>query len=362
MPRRDIDRDAFIRRIERKRRWASRAMRARKALGLLDSSIQSAIYDATYRDDAEVVAYSYAQENDHLPDLNRPVWFNEKVRWQFLNHPNPLMSLAADKIAVRDYLVLKGARIEAPALIATFDSLCDIAAFDFPRTYALKSSFGTGQNLLQDGTRTLAREAILSEAASWLNWDQWRSTGEFHYRTLRKRWLAEEFLPCACGQVEYKVFCMMGRPAFILVITDREGPNTYRRRLYDCDWKPADFHWLGNPPDPAPLPRPADLDLILAEATRLAEDFMHVRVDFLRCDDRLTFSELTFASAAARVPFTPVEANVRLGALMDLDRADEYLARGRHVAQMLGWGLPSRPEPRAPIVASAPAAVQAIAS
>src|SRR5690606_29771090 len=160
------------------------------------------------------------------------------------------------------------------------------------------------------------------EAASWLDWDQWRSTGEFHYREQPRRWLVEEFVPSTRGQVEYKIFCMMGRPAFILVISDRTGPNDYRRRIYDPDWKPVAFHWLDHPPETTPLPRPAGLALLLEESARLSEDFMHVRVDFLHCDDRLVFSELTFASSAARVPFDPIEANVTIGALIDLDRAE----------------------------------------
>ena len=337
MPLQGVDRDAFVRRIERRRRWASRVCRAGRYLRVMNGPIQSAVHRATFRSDAELVAYSYAQTNDHLPDLDRPVWFNEKVRWQFLNHPNPLMTLAAEKIAVRQYLRFKGARILPPRLYATFDDPGEIAGFDFPARFALKSAFGTGQNHLEDGSRITPRAELAREAASWLNWDQWRCTGEFHYRGQPRRWLVEEFLPSRHGQVEYKIFCMMGRPLFILVITDRTGANDYRRRIYDCDWKPAGFHWLGSEPETSPLPRPADLDLMLAEAARLSEDFMHVRVDFLRCDERLVFSELTFASNAARIPLTPLDANVTLGEMIDLDRADEYLERGREIARRLGW-------------------------
>ena len=76
---------------------------------------------------------------------------------------------------------------------------------------------------------------------------------------------------------------------------------------------------------------------------------MHVRVDFLRCDDRLVFSELTFASNAARIPFTPLAANVTLGDMMDLGRADEYLERGRAIAQRLGWPVAAVPQDPIPL-------------
>ena len=61
-------------------------------------SLQAAAYDRTFRSDEEAVSYHYAGRNDHLPDFANPTWMNEKVRWQFLNHPNPLIQIAADKV------------------------------------------------------------------------------------------------------------------------------------------------------------------------------------------------------------------------------------------------------------------------
>jgi hypothetical protein len=49
----------------------------------------------------------------------------------------------------------------------------------------------------------------------------------------------------------------------------------------------------------------------------------------------VTFSELTFSSLGARLPFTPVETNAELGAMMDLRKAEEYQVRGEHVAAQL---------------------------
>ena len=72
---------------------------------------QAEIYDGTFRSDEEAVSYFYALKNDHLPDFENPTWINEKVRWQFLNQPNPLMSLAADKIARARLPALQGRRV-----------------------------------------------------------------------------------------------------------------------------------------------------------------------------------------------------------------------------------------------------------
>ncbi|WP_299129849.1 ATP-grasp fold amidoligase family protein [uncultured Amaricoccus sp.] len=337
MPRHDVDRDAYVARISRRRRWVGRCARALKHLGLVRRPIQQIVYETVFRSDADVLSYTYAQTNDHLPDLAAPVWFNEKIRWLFLNHPNPLMTLVADKIAVRDYVAYKGATIAPPRIIATGEAPEELATAKLPPEFALKSSYGSGQNHIEFGHSRTPRAKLAAKVRDWMGYDQWRRTGEFHYRDVPKRWLVEELLPCGPDQVEYKIFCIMGRPEFILVLTERDDKG-YKRMVYDTDWQPVDFHWKVSPPVPEkPMPRPALLDTMLEDARKLSEDFLQVRVDFLQCGDRTVFSELTFASAAARVPFTPVEANARLGAMIDLDRAPEYLARGMRVAADLGW-------------------------
>ena len=118
MERSRSERDRFVTRIDRRMRWNHRCARLGRLLGAT-GGLQAAVYDATFRSDAEAVSYFYALTNDHLPDLDHPTWLNEKIRWQFLHHRNPLMSLAADKIAVREYLLHKQARVAAPAMIAT---------------------------------------------------------------------------------------------------------------------------------------------------------------------------------------------------------------------------------------------------
>ena len=107
------------------------------------------------------------------------------------------------------------------------------------------------------------------------------------------------------------------------------------------------FGSRGRAHDPRPVPRPADLDRVLALARLLSEDFLHVRVDFLKFDGRLVFSELTFANLAARIPFEPVEMNAELGAKIDLGRAAEALANGRRIAADPGWPRVAEEAPRA---------------
>jgi hypothetical protein len=334
MPRYDLDRNAYVGRMDRRVRWAWRVARLRHRLRLEPGSIQAEAYERAFDSDRCAVTYHYATRNDHMPDFERPTWVNEKIRWQFLNHDNPLMRIAADKVAVRDYLAWKGTAIRAPRLHAAGLSARDLLEADLPDRFVLKSGSGWGQNLFVDGPERLDRAALAARAEDWLAWDHWRLLGELHYRGIPKRWLAEEIVGPPAAIVEYKFYCVMGEPLFFLYLTDR-APGRFRCGLFDMAWRPTPFHWARHPPT-AERPRPpAAFEAMAADARRLSEDFLHVRVDFLLHGDRPYFSELTFSGGGARNPFVPRLQNEALGEMLDLGRAGEYAARGRAIASAL---------------------------
>ena len=186
MPRYDVDRNVFVNRITQKRRWVGRVTKVLRKLKLVRKPVQAVIYDTVFRSDEEVVNYAYAVRNDHLPDLDNPRWFNEKIRWTFLHHDNPLVALVADKISVRDYIRFRGGKIEGPKLYAYSSEPRDLLTADLPGTFALKSAYGSGQNHLEKPGMRTPRADLAAKARSWMGWDQWRSTGEFHYRHLHQ--------------------------------------------------------------------------------------------------------------------------------------------------------------------------------
>lgn len=340
MPRPDVDRDAYVRQMDRRVRWGWRMSRVKRRLSGSTLPVQGAAYDRAFRSDEEAVTYHYAVRNDHLPDFDHPTWINEKVRWQFLNHMNPLMAVAADKAAVRDYLAYKNAQIRAPELYAVGAGHETLMAADLPPRYVLKSTSGWAQNRFVDGLTT-PRAALAGTVAEWDRWDHWRVLGELHYREIPKRWLAEENITAGAPINEYKFYCIMGEPQFFMFMTDREG-NEARCSLFDLQWRPTPFHWSGYPPNAeAPDRRPAAYEKMLAEARRLSEDFLHVRVDFLECEGRVYFSELTFAGGGARNPFLPRIQNEVFAEMMDLQRAADYAALGRSISSLLATPIPA---------------------
>ena len=229
-----------------------------------------------------------------------------------LNHDNPLMRIAADKVAVRDYLAWKGTAIRAPRLYTAGHSARELLEADLPDRFVLKSGSGWGQNLFVDGPQGPGRAALAAQVEDWLAWDHWRLLGELHYRGIPKRWLAEEIVGPPAAIVEYKFYCILGEPVFFLYLTDR-APGRFRCALFDMAWRPTPFHWARHPPS-AERPRPpAAFEAMAADARRLAEDFLHVRVDFLLCGGQPYFSELTFSGGTRTVDVHVAQVRRKLG-------------------------------------------------
>lgn len=341
MPRYDVDRDAYFRQMERRLRWSWRFSKLQMRLSGDRGSLQAAAYDRTFRSDEEAVSYHYAGRNDHLPDFANPTWVNEKIRWQFLNHPNPLLQIAADKVGVRDYLRYKNAQIHAPELYAVGTTAEEFFAADLPDRFVLKSGSGWAQNRFVADGSPAARQGLADTLAEWELWDHWRFLGELHYRGIPKRWLAEAIVEPVGRIAEYKFYCLMGEPQFFLYQTDRTDTGV-RTALFDPQWRPTPFHWVGHPATAERPERvPAAFEKMLAEARRLSEDFMHVRVDFLECEGRVYFSELTFSGGGARNPFLPRIQNEVFGEMMDVRRAEDYCKLGRAISSTLRVPIPA---------------------
>jgi hypothetical protein len=334
MPRFDRNRDDYVRQTERRYRWAWRVARLTQHLHVEKRSLQAEAYDRVFRRDEDAVTYHYAARNNHLPDFENPRWVNEKIRWQYLNHHNPLMGIASDKVAVRDYLAFKGSEILPPDMFASGASASDLLAADLPSSFVLKSTAGWAQNIFVDEANPIPRRSLAMSVEEWRVWDHWRFLGEMHYRGIPKRWLAEQIIGSVPLIREFKFYCILGEPVFVLYIADRTETK-FNCAILDMDWRQTDFHWADHPATIRQPPRPAAFEQLVAEARRLSEDFLHVRVDFMECEGRIYFSELTFSGGGARNPFLPVLQNEALGERLDLSRAPELLARGTEIVSML---------------------------
>lgn len=140
---------------------------------------------------------------------------------------------------------------------------------------------------------------------------------------IAERLLIDEQQPAEGSLTDYKVWCIHGRPIYILVVYDRSGKSgeNYSLSAYDTDWndispttlKHDSPHYSGRP-----VPRPVNLEQMLDYARRLSADFVEVRVDFYEVGGRLYFGELTFSTGYG---YHTDEFYERIGSLLDLRKA-----------------------------------------
>lgn len=272
-----------------------------------------------------------------------------------LKDRRPLLTLFADKVAVRDHV----ARVIGPEYLTTcYATAADPMEVDpasLPREYTAKVNHGSGgiwlvSDRAPDGVTVLPGpdasgplwpgsgwnqvltrpdeldwNLFVRTFRAWLGFDYSRQYYvEWPYRGIRPRMLVEELLQGSNGIVpaDYKLFVFHGQPRMIQVNTGRF--DQFRVNLYRSDWTPVDADWLdggirylrGPIGDP-----PATLPLMLELAGALGEGTDFVRVDLYNVGGRVVFGELTSTPAAGNGRFEPRAFDLEVGSWWDLPAA-----------------------------------------
>ncbi|WP_204112998.1 ATP-grasp fold amidoligase family protein [Shimia biformata] len=289
------------------------------------------IYDQTYENEIQGVAYGWVKWNLEIPDFANPTRLFEKGRALQLVHPNPLMSLVADKVRFRDYVRLKGVDIEPPRLLEVYDDVESVLRAKLPRAGVLKKSNGCNQNQILGAG---GPEAAELERLVW-KWERdafWRVQSEFHYRDIPTRYLVEEFLPSGAHRVEYKIFCVMGEVVHVSPRVN-DGPPVY----FGTNWQPVKTRPAVDAPVRMDVPRPPFLEQMIEVAQVLSADFAVARIDFMKFDDRLVLGEITMSPGAFRTRFEPPERDLELAQKMEFSRLPQLEETGRAICKQLGW-------------------------
>ncbi|WP_404384223.1 hypothetical protein LL946_01915 [Knoellia locipacati] len=270
---------------------------------------------------------------------------------------SPLLTMFADKVAVRDFVTERLGREYLPETYGIYSRGRDIDWDPLPREFVLKASHGSGAvAIISD---TASRGVLLTKAqrASWNRiWcihpddvdrtelarlaDGWvrlsyehtsrRSLPEWAYAGVPPRVITQELLLGPNGQLphEYKFFMMDGECSAIQLIA---GPFGEKRLAYfSRTWEFLPVTQPGSgflPPHDEDLALPTHLDLLLLAARTLSEGIDFVRVDLYDLADRVAFGELTSYPSAGRLGFEPAEFDHTLGVPWHVpSRGDKTLA------------------------------------
>ncbi len=245
-------------------------------------------------------------------DLDNPTTFNEKIQWLKAHDLDPRKARLSDKILVRDYVAEKVGKDVLLEQYATWDSAEDLTFDGLPKPFFLKPNHTSGDALFVDETVSLKKAKALAE--KWLKRDFSVVCIERHYSPITPRLLAEEYLDDI--EFEYQAWCFKGKIAFVAAIVQPHGIN--QKQFFTPEWEREPFV-SSEPIYPGTVERPACLDRILAYSKTLADDFLHVRVDWYWSPKKgLRFSEMTFTPAAGNIGWHPESYNKDLAYLIEL--------------------------------------------
>ena len=263
--------------------------------------------------DRVMIRVLYFIKTGHLLHLKNPRRYTEKLQWYKLNYRNPLMIQCVDKYDVRDYIKKIGYGSLLNKLLGVYEDPNDIAFDEFPESFVLKDTLGSGGNsviICTDKTQFDVK-AAKKQMEKWIALNPRQKSGgrEWPYYSGKKhRIIAETFItsdPAQGGLIDYKFFCFNGRAEFLYGIADRVVGKVAGFGIYDRDFNLLPYTRTGENRLEREIGKPANFNEMREIAQEISKPFPHARIDLYDQDGKIIFGEITFFSGSGYISFEP---------------------------------------------------------
>jgi hypothetical protein len=271
-------------------------------------------------DDEQHARVCYRWRFGKEPDLENPRSFVEKMLWLMLHEDTKSYARLVDKYEVRSVVAERIGERYLNELYFVTDDPDSITEEMLPERFALKATHGSGYNIIHDGASPFDLEGAKKQLRKWFSRDYSDGMRERQYSGLKPKVICERYLSDDSGTLrDYKFFCFGGEPLLAQVDVDRY--TTHRRGLYRPDWTEVDATYNRYPKLLSPVPKPENLDEMLACSRELSRGLRFVRIDFYQWNGRTIFGEITFHPAGGLGEFSPDSYNYEFGDLIDIGDA-----------------------------------------
>ncbi|HHR5902461.1 TPA: ATP-grasp fold amidoligase family protein [Providencia alcalifaciens] len=271
--------------------------------------------------DKNYLTSKFIKKLGYYPNFNSPKSFNEKVNFRMIHDRNPLHSQFADKLAVREYVTQTIGQEHIVPILATYQHVDEIDLTKLPQRFVLKCTHDSGSSIICTDKSKFDLQKAKDKLSFHLMKNLYYITRERHYKNIPAQIICEEYIdlfeektrklvPETC-----RIHCFSGKPVYAEIdYTDEDGTEFIN--LYDTDWQlqPVSF---GYPQMLEPVSEPTQFREMLRLAEILVTPFDYCRADFLMAENKLYFSELTFAPNAGRTVITPLSWDFKLGELWE---------------------------------------------
>ena len=268
--------------------------------------------------DSIAIRLQYYIKTSRLPNLNNPKRFTEKIQYYKLFYNKPLLTKCADKYLVRDYIKSKRLQNILNDLYGVYNNADDIPFELLPNKFIIKTTNGSGMNLICKDKSNLNFTKVRKQLDYWLSIDMYSLGREWCYKNIKPKIIIERLLEDSDnpfnGINDYKFLCFNGQAKYVWLDVDRQ--ESHKRNFYDLDWNYIDIE-SDHPSFGDCVEKPKNLDMMIKIANRLSSKFPFVRVDLYSIKSKIYFGELTFYPCTGYLSFKPDDFDYKLGEEFD---------------------------------------------
>lgn len=240
----------------------------------------------------------YKWRTGKIINLSNPKTFNEKINWLKVYDSTELKGWLADKYKSRKILEKLLDKDYSIPIIGVWNSFDEIDFNKLPNKFVLKTTHGSAMNIVVKDKSKFNKKEAKDNFDKWLKTDFGSISHEYHYKYIKPRIIAEEYVGNGEDLNECKVHCFNGEAKVIKIIQrDLVDKKSYEA-FYDKNWERTSCMYTSFEQIKGEIEKPKCIDEIIKISEKLGSLFKFVRVDFYLLEDKFYLGELTFTPCA----------------------------------------------------------------
>lgn len=239
-----------------------------------------------------------------------PRTLDEKMTWLSVMTDTSKWTEYSDKYEVRKYIESLGLKDILTECYGVWEKAKDIDFDRLPSKFVLKCTHDCASTVIVSEKDKMNKQEVIDFLQKHLDVNYGYSWCELHYTKIKPRVMAESLIEReegadpSFGLADYKINCIEGKAQYVEVIYGRhldsvEGSHNAIFDLYDIHtWQPMHEYKTNLGDHFQNVPRPKNLERMIAIAEKISQGFPQVRVDLYNVDGKIYFGEMTFFSAS----------------------------------------------------------------
>lgn len=273
----------------------------------------------------------FYKEMGYRLDLSHPRTLNEKLQWFKMYVRDPMITLCADKYAVRGYVAKKIGKQYLVPLYGVYSSIREIDLKKLPEQFVLKPNHSSNRVIICRDKSAMDWVEEADKMDNWLHENYYYWTAEWGYKNIPPKIICEKFLSDEI--IDYRFFCFQGNPVLVKLTGKEKDGFHYRTGFFDPDFRTIPLNEQNNERNiiaSKPFQQPPHWDTMIAISRELSREFPFVRVDLYNLEGKIYFSELTFTPENGMEKDYPEGWDQKMGDMFDLSVFDSrYVLKER---------------------------------